>query len=66
MYNDEGTHTVTLIVGRIVQIHVAQDVLSPGNPQKPLVDWLKLSPVARMGGETYTFVNNGFDLPRER
>lgn len=64
--NDEGVHSVTLVIGRVVKFHVLQDVHTPEslNTLKPIVDWTKLKPVARMGGDTYTSVVNGFDISR--
>jgi len=64
--NDEGKHSVTLVIGRVKKFHVLQEVLTKESvdTMKPIVDWMKLSPVARMGGDTYTMVSNGFDLKR--
>ncbi len=77
LYNADGKHTTTLIHGSIVRIHVHQDVLQHSEPtsggvidtnsvtyNKPIVDFHKLRPVGRLGGDTYTLVENGFDLKR--
>lgn len=68
-YNDEKVHTVSVVTGRIVRFHVHDSVLtdaSRAHPEKnrPVVDWGKLKPVGRMGGDTYTIVDNGTDLAR--
>ena len=66
--NDAGEHTVTLITGKILKIHVHSGVLADGNEStnnsKPVVDWQKLQPMARLGGDTYGVLGSSFDLPR--
>lgn len=67
--NDEGVHTVSVVTARIVRFHVHEEVLteaSADKPTKPIVDWQKLQPVGRMGGETYTIVDNGRDIARPK
>lgn len=66
MLNDEGKHSVTLVIGRVKKFHILQEVLTKesADTMKPIVDWIKLSPVARLGGDTFTVVSNGFDLKR--
>lgn len=66
--NDDNVHSSTLVLGKILKFHVLEDVLTPeskGSP-KPIVDWQKLRPIARMGGDTYTVVDNGFDISRPK
>jgi flavin reductase (DIM6/NTAB) family NADH-FMN oxidoreductase RutF len=66
-FNDNKEHTVSIVVGRILKIHIHKDVLteeSRDNPNKPVVDWKKLRVIGRLGGSTYTEVDNGFDLVR--
>lgn len=66
--NDDNVHSSTLVLGKILKFHVLEDVLTPesnGSP-KPVVDWRKLRPIARMGGDTYTVVDNGFDISRPK
>ena len=66
--NDAGEHTVTLITGKILKIHVHSGVLADcnenNNNSKPVVDWQKLQPMARLGGDTYGVLGSSFDLPR--
>jgi hypothetical protein len=40
--------------------------LKPNSAEEgsPEVDWSKLLPVGRLGGDSYTFVKNEFELPR--
>mmetsp|Transcript_10210 Transcript_10210/g.16758 ORF Transcript_10210/g.16758 Transcript_10210/m.16758 type:complete len:143 (+) Transcript_10210:521-949(+) len=67
VYNSEGKHSVSIVTGRIVRFHVHEGVLTDAcksSPQKPVIDWEKLQPVGRLGGDTYTFVQSGYDLPR--
>jgi flavin reductase (DIM6/NTAB) family NADH-FMN oxidoreductase RutF len=68
IFNDEGLHTVTVIYGRVKRIHVHEEVLTPGSAAKgkPVVDHTKLEAVGRLGGDTYTVVNNDFDLLRPK
>jgi flavin reductase (DIM6/NTAB) family NADH-FMN oxidoreductase RutF len=77
-YNDKQEHTVSLVTARIVQFHVHEDVLleekstsasatqtqTQTQPVKPVVDWQKLKPVGRLGGDSYTFVDNEFEIKR--
>lgn len=66
--NDDNVHSSTLVIGKIVNFHLLEEVLTKesANTTKPIVDWQKLRPIARMGGETYTTVDNGFDLSRPK
>ena len=67
--NDEGVHTVSVVTARVVRFHVHEEVLteeSAGKLNKPVVDWAKLQPVGRLGGDIYTVVQNGIDIPRPR
>lgn len=51
-----------------MKFHILEEVLTEesANTAKPVVDWQKLRPVARMGGDTYTTVDNGFDIARPK
>ncbi len=63
--NDNKEHTVSIVVGRIVKIHIHKEVLTEGSTvTKPVIDWKKLRVIGRLGGLTYTEVDNGFDLIR--
>lgn len=54
-----------MIMGKIVKFHVHESVLASGSSEaKPVVDWAKLKPVGRLGGETYTVVDNARDISR--
>eukprot|EP01032_Pedospumella_encystans_P022791 gene22791-25818_t len=67
--NDDGVHTVSVVTARVVRFHVHEEVLteeSAGKLNKPVVDWAKLQPVGRLGGDIYTVVQNGIDIPRPR
>jgi len=67
VYNDSNEHTVTIVMGKIVKIHINEGVivnLSDADKGKPLVDWRKLLPMARLGGDTYGVLGDSFDLPR--
>eukprot|EP00597_Dinobryon_sp_UTEXLB2267_P004595 CAMPEP_0170064948 /NCGR_PEP_ID=MMETSP0019_2-20121128/5227_1 /TAXON_ID=98059 /ORGANISM="Dinobryon sp., Strain UTEXLB2267" /LENGTH=167 /DNA_ID=CAMNT_0010271711 /DNA_START=263 /DNA_END=766 /DNA_ORIENTATION=+ len=67
VYNDANEHTVTIVMGKIVKIHIHEGVianLSDADKMKPLVDWKKLLPMARLGGDTYGVLGDSFDLPR--
>lgn len=64
--NEQQEHTVTLVIGKVIKFHILDASLTDKSlgTEKPVVDWTKLSPVARLGGDTYTVINNSFDLPR--
>lgn len=67
--NDDGVHTVSVVTARIVRFHIHEEVLtaeSADKPNRPIVDWTKLQPVGRLGGDTYTVVQNGIDIPRPK
>lgn len=50
--------TDTLVIGEIVRIHVADQLLNHGR-----IDPLLLKPVGRMAGASYTYVRELIDLP---
>jgi len=65
--NDADVHTVTVVTGKIVRVHIHGEVLTAASREtatKPVVDWEKLSAVGRLGGDMYTRVVNSLDLPR--
>jgi len=52
--NDDGVHSTTIVMGRVVRFHIHDSVLQDGRDEdKPLVDLEKLQPVGRAGGITY-------------
>jgi flavin reductase (DIM6/NTAB) family NADH-FMN oxidoreductase RutF len=57
VYNDDGEHTTTIVMGRVVHIHVHSSVLkqkvAPDGSTSPLVDLTKLQAVGRAGDITY-------------
>ncbi len=50
--NDDGVHTTTIVIGRIVQFHIHKSVLDSPN-EKPKVNLEALRPVGRVGDITY-------------
>jgi flavin reductase (DIM6/NTAB) family NADH-FMN oxidoreductase RutF len=61
IHNDAKEHTASMIIGRIVNFHVHEGVLSEGGAT---VDINKLRPMGRAGGNTYCTMGNTFDLAR--
>ena len=75
IYNDNGVHTTTLLVGRVVHVHVHKAVLKDDSrgggqtetdaatggerPVVPLVDLGKVRAVGRAGDVTYWPVGSG-------
>lgn len=65
-------HDTRLIVGEVVWIHVKEEVLEPapplpdGSPAPPLVDAVRLRPIARLGKNLYTRLGTIFALDRPR
>lgn len=54
VFNDEGEHTTTIVMGRVVKFHVHESVLKEGREEDaPLVDLAKLNAVGRAGDITY-------------
>lgn len=59
VYNDQGVHTTTIVMGRVVQIHVHSSVLKQRHIEEepswmpPVVDLNKLQAVGRAGDITY-------------
>ena len=51
----------TLVLGYVKFIHIRKDVI---DPEKGTVDPGKLKPVARMGGQLYSRISDGFMLSR--
>lgn len=55
----KGRH---LAIGRVVQIHVRDDVMA--DPERLYVDSAALDTIGRLGGPTYSTIRDRFDLPR--
>jgi len=52
--NDDGVHSTTIVMGRVVRFHIHDSVLQDDRDEdKPLVVLEKLQPVGRAGGITY-------------
>jgi len=60
---DDGKVTATMVVGRVVLVHVAPHVF---DQEKHVVVPEKLRPMARLGGNTYSQIGDVFDLPRPK
>lgn len=63
VWNDAKEHTCTMVIGRVVNIHVNETVLDATNN---VVDLHKLQPIGRAGGNTYVTVGNSFDIARPK
>lgn len=70
VYNDEGTHTTTIVMGRIVRYHVHQSVVArdeKGEQQEPVtVDLQKMRFVGRAGDITYWPAGDGSSVSMKR
>lgn len=56
---DTGKNDYTVVIGRVVGIHIDDDVIVEG-----MVDMGKLRPIARLGYKDYTVVDTVFSLDR--
>ena len=56
---DSHSGTVDVIIGRVVGVHIADEVLLPDGK----IDMMKIRPLARMGYSDYTCVDRVFELP---
>jgi len=61
--NDAGAVTATLVVGRVVLVHVHEAVY---DKDRGVVVPEKLLPMARLGGNTYARLGDIFDLARPK
>lgn len=61
IYNDAQEHTSSIIIGRVVNFHVHEEVLSDSGA---VVDLHKLRPMSRAGGNIYSTVGDTFELRR--
>jgi flavin reductase (DIM6/NTAB) family NADH-FMN oxidoreductase RutF len=63
--NESGTETATVLIGKVVALHVLEAVLAPtAVPGRDVVDLARLAPVSRLGGDTYARITQVYDLPR--
>lgn len=58
---DGGAGSTTLIVGKILLIHVREDLFKGGR-----IDPVAYQPLARLGGDSYARIGDIFDLPRPK
>ena len=65
VYNDDGVHTTTIVIGRVVQFHIHKSVLDSPD-EKPKVNLEALRPVGRVGGITYWPVGDGKAVSMKR
>jgi flavin reductase (DIM6/NTAB) family NADH-FMN oxidoreductase RutF len=63
--NGAGMTTATILIGKVVALHVLEAVLVPtAVPGREVVDLARLAPVSRLGGDTYARITQVYDLPR--
>lgn len=56
-----------VIAGEVVWMHVRDDLLMPSpHSATPVIDPVKLQPIARLGGDFYARLGEVFELPRPR
>ena len=55
---DSKTGTVDVIIGRVVAVHIADEVIGPDGK----IDMEKIQPLARMGYSDYTYAEHVFEL----
>lgn len=70
-HNDKNVHSVSVVTARIMRFHVHEAVLTDDSralpdQSKPVVDWRKLLPVGRLGGDSYTLIDNCVDIERPK
>ena len=56
---DSKSGTVDIIIGKVVGVHIADDVILPDGK----IDMEKIRPLARMGYSDYTCVEHVFEIP---
>ena len=64
----QGPRATQLVVGEVVWMHVRDDVLEPAGAEGegPLVDALRLKPLARLGKNLYARLGRTFAMDRPR
>mmetsp|Transcript_11655 Transcript_11655/g.15846 ORF Transcript_11655/g.15846 Transcript_11655/m.15846 type:complete len:265 (+) Transcript_11655:12-806(+) len=63
MKNSKDLVSSTLVLGKVIQIHVNKNVY---NQEKAIIVPEALRPVARLGGNTYSLIGDIFDIARPR
>lgn len=68
VFNDDGKHTTSIVLGRIVKYHVHESVLNfNGNDSnRPVVDLEKMRFVGRAGDTTYWPAGEGKSISMKR
>jgi flavin reductase (DIM6/NTAB) family NADH-FMN oxidoreductase RutF len=71
MFNDRGQHTTTMVIARIVRIHILESILkgkgtgkNGGNNYR--VDFSQYKPLGRLGGNTWAHLGATFDIERPK
>lgn len=62
--NKAGKVTCTVVFGEAVLIHCAESIVEGVDEGRPQVNFEKLKPLGRLGGNTYAVVTETFDLAR--
>lgn len=62
--NCNDATTTTIVIGKVVMVHIAEDISARSPSGKIIVDSEKLLPISRLGGNTYGRTREMFDLPR--
>ena len=74
LINEDKVHSSSIVLGRIQRVHVLKEILiereterdGERKKQRPVVDWRKLRPVGRLGGDSYTMVTNEREMKRPK
>lgn len=64
VHNAAGALTTTILIGRVVRVHVLDAVTGRTAQGAPVVLFDRLTAVSRLGGDTYARVTETYDLPR--
>ncbi len=59
-----GPKRQALILGQVMHMYIAEEVLGPADPGKVRVDAEKLDPIARLGGNEYVAFGEKLSIPR--
>jgi flavin reductase (DIM6/NTAB) family NADH-FMN oxidoreductase RutF len=71
IYNDKGQHTTTMVIARVVKIHVIEPLLKGKGEGRDgsnnyRVDFQNYRPLGRLGGNTWAHIGDTFDIARPR
>ncbi|KAE8241650.1 hypothetical protein A4X13_0g7322 [Tilletia indica] len=61
--NDKGVHTTSMVIGRVLRLHIREDCIDPSNGS---LDPAKTMPVSRFGGLLYSRSTEGYELVRPK